>query len=138
MQMLTKPRPRVLYALLIAATIVIGLTVHARIIPMPPPLRKYLGDTLWALNVFWILGFIFNRWSLTRIALLAFCFSALVEISQLYHAPGIDSLRDTIFGRLVLGQTFNWPDFLAYAAGVCLGVALESFLLRRPTRQTAS
>jgi hypothetical protein len=48
-----------------------------------------------------------------------------VEFSQLYHAPWIDAIRATPPGRLVLGNTFNWPDLFAYALGVGLGAWVE-------------
>ena len=51
--------------------------------------------------------------------------SFLVETSQLYHSPWIDSIRSTRLGALVLGSVFNWPDFPAYVVGVLIGVALE-------------
>ena len=60
-----------------------------------------------------------------RVAVLALVVSLLVELSQLYHAPWIDSVRQTTIGGLILGFGFLWSDLVCYAAGVGLGVALE-------------
>ena len=49
----------------------------------------------------------------------------LVEVSQLYKAPWIDSIRRTTLGGLVLGYDFVWSDLACYAVGVGLGVAVE-------------
>ncbi len=80
------------------------------------------------------LGFrcVLIRASILRVTLvsLAFCFA--VEFSQLYHAPWIDSVRNTRLGALALGSIFNAPDLIAYAAGVALGVVIEMVRQRRP------
>ena len=102
---------------------------------MSASLRKYGGDGLWALMVFFSLAFLFHRLSTGRVALTAFCFASLVEFSQLYHASWIDAIRQTTLGRLGLGSTFNWPDFIAYAVGIIFGTLLE-MLLRQHVRRT--
>ena len=48
-----------------------------------------------------------------------------VELSQLYHAPWIDSIRETTLGGLILGFGFLWSDTACYTVGVGLGVLLE-------------
>ena len=52
-------------------------------------------------------------------------FSVAIEISQLYHAPWIDSIRRTTLGGLILGFGFLWSDLACYAVGVGLGVIIE-------------
>jgi len=113
----------------------LGLLWHSHIIPMSAPLRKYGGDGLWALLVFLSFAFLFHRLSTAWVALTAFCFTGLVEFSQLYHASWIDAIRQTTLGRLSLGSTFNWADFIAYAVGIIFGTLLE-LLLRQHVRRT--
>jgi hypothetical protein len=48
---------------------------------------------------------------------LAMTFSVLIELSQLYDVPWIDSIRHTPLGGLVLGFGFFWSDFTCYALG---------------------
>jgi hypothetical protein len=64
--------------------------------------------------------------STARVAAMALGLSLLVELSQLYHAPWIDSVRQTTIGGLILGFGFLWSDLACYASGVGLGVALET------------
>ena len=52
-------------------------------------------------------------------------FSVAIELSQLYHAPWIDSIRQTTLGGLILGFGFLWSDLACYAAGVGVGIILE-------------
>jgi hypothetical protein len=103
-----------------------GLLWRSDLLPLPPFATKYGGDALWALLVFIGFAFLFNRSSTLKIAFVALSFAWLVEFSQLYHAPWIDSVRFTRLGNLVLGSTFNWPDLPAYAVGIALGVFAEA------------
>ena len=57
--------------------------------------------------------------------MLALAFSVAVELSQLYHAPWIDSIRQTTLGGLILGFDFVWSDLVCYALGVGLGVLVD-------------
>jgi hypothetical protein len=113
---------------LLAMTIVLGLGSRRFGSALPGFLASYAGDTLWALALFWFLGLILPRWTTGRLSALALILSLLVEVSQLYHAPWIDSVRHTVVGGLILGFGFLWSDLVCYAVGVGLGVALESAL----------
>ncbi len=53
----------------------------------------------------------------------AYAICAGVELSQLYHAPALDTIRATRAGHLVLGSGFDPRDLAAYALGV-LGAAV--------------
>lgn len=127
-------RNRVLYALLALVVIASGLLWRSGLIPLPPSLSNYGGDALWALMVFLGIGFLLAKSSTVTIALLALAFAWGVEFSQLYRAPWIDAIRATIPGKLVLGNTFNWIDLLAYALGIAVGASVEWWTRRRQTR----
>lgn len=114
-----------LYALLAVAVVAAGLLWRSGLIPLPQWLTNNGGDALWALMVFVGFGFLLPRASTLMVALLALTFSWGVEFSQLYHTPWIDAVRSTLPGRLVLGNTFNWPDLPAYALGIGMGVLAE-------------
>jgi hypothetical protein len=113
------------YAALALAVIAAGLLWRSGLIPLPEWLSNNGGDALWALMVFLGFGFLLPRASTPVVASLALAFAWGVEFSQLYQAPWIDAVRATIPGRLVLGNTFNWPDLPAYAAGVVVGALAE-------------
>ena len=114
-----------LYAILAVAIVAAGLLWRSGMIPLPQRLSNNGGDALWAMMIFVGFGFLLPRASTLLIALTALAFSWGVEFSQLYHAPWIDAIRATIPGRLVLGNTFNWPDLAAYALGIGLGAWAE-------------
>lgn len=43
-----------------------------------------------------------------------------VETLQLYDAEWIATMRQTAFGRYVLGQGFLWSDIIAYSFGIVI------------------
>ena len=92
---------------------------------LPGFIAAYAGDTLWALAAFLGIGMVLPRASTWTVALLAISLSFAVELSQLYHAPWIDSLRSTTVGGLLMGFGFLWSDLACYAVGVGIGVLIE-------------
>lgn len=118
-------RNRLLYGLMIIIVITLGLLSRKMAYAIPEILNAYLGDALWALMIFIGFGFIFRYMKTKKIALMAIAFCYLIEISQLYHAPWIDSIRKTTLGGLVLGYGFLWSDLIAYAIGIAAGMILE-------------
>ena len=120
-------KSRIFYFALIILTIIIGLlSRHYPVIPL------FIGDVLWALMVYFIMRFLFIRSAIERAVIYSLLFCYAIEFSQLYKAPWIDSLRHTLFGRLVLGDTFLWSDLLSYTVGIALGVLLDRLLAKIP------
>jgi len=66
--------------------------------------------------------------------LLALGISYLDEVSQLYHAPWIDSIRHTTPGHLLLGSTFSWLDMAAYTVGIGVSILIDLGIAHRPHR----
>lgn len=123
-------RNRVLYLFLTVFVMILGL-LSRKINGLPYILDKYSGDCLWALMVFLFFAFIFNKKGTTFIGSIALIFSYGIEVSQIYHAPWIDSIRSTTLGGLVLGFGFLWSDILCYTIGIAIGVALDVIILIR-------
>lgn len=75
--------------------------------------------------MFSLIRFVKPRMLVLNSGAAALAFAVAVEVSQLYHAPWIDSIRGTRLGSLILGSTFNWPDIPAYAVGILVGVLID-------------
>lgn len=118
-------RNRLLYAVLTITVIILGLGSRKFAYVLPDLLNSYLGDALWALMVFIGFGFLFHKMETKKVALLSLLFCYGIEMSQLYHAEWIDSIRATTLGGLVLGYGFLWSDVLAYTIGVGIGMLCE-------------
>jgi hypothetical protein len=110
---------------LIALVCLLGIASRRSSRMLPVFIAAYAGDTLWALAAFLGIGLVLPRASTRSIAILAMSFSVAVEISQLYHAPWIDSIRQTTLGGLILGFGFLWSDLACYAVGVGIGAFVE-------------
>lgn len=111
----------------IAITIALGLI--SRMGFLPSFLYAYLGDALYALMFFFMVGFVFFKQSTLSVMLLALLFCYVIEFSQLYQADWINAIRQTRLGGLVLGFGFLWSDLVSYALGVSLGAVLEKYVL---------
>jgi Protein of unknown function (DUF2809) len=127
--MMKQPRRNpVIQIILIALVCLLGIGSRRYAHLLPGFVAAYAGDTLWALAAFLGIGLFLPRASTWAIACLTMTFSVAVEISQLYHAPWIDAVRQTSLGGLVLGFGFLWSDLACYAVGVGFGVMIESGL----------
>ena len=93
---------------------------------LPEWINTYLGDALWAVMIYLFTAVLLHDRKLLQIALASLLFCYLIEISQLYHAPWIDAIRNTRLGGLVLGFGFLWTDIIAYTMGIGVMLAIES------------
>jgi hypothetical protein len=100
---------------------------------LPSFLAEYAGDTLWAVMAFVTIGMLAAEWPTTRVALATLLVSYGVEITQLYHAAWIDSIRATRLGALVFGYGFLWSDMVCYTVGVALCMCVEFLARSRAT-----
>jgi len=117
---------RVTYFILIVITIIVGLlSRHFTFIPL------FIGDILWATMIYFICRFLLIDRNTKFVVLVSLMFCFGIEFSQLYKAPWIDNLRHTLFGRLVLGETFLWGDLLCYIIGLAIGLLVENILFKK-------
>jgi hypothetical protein len=123
-------RNRISYSLLFLLTIALGLLSRRLNYLLPNSINLILGDAIWAMMIFVGLGVIFNQYSTIRVAIISIVFCYAIELSQLYHAPWIDAIRNTTLGALVLGFGFLWSDVLAYSIGIIFVASLE-FLFKK-------
>lgn len=120
-------RSRIRYVLLAVGVLGLGLASR-RFAANPSFVHEYVGDALWALMVFFGVAFVAYRQPTTVVAALAVLFCFGIELSQLAHAPWLDSLRATRLGELVLGYSFLWSDLLCYSAGIAIGAVLDRWV----------
>ena len=130
---------RGIYVVLAAATLVIGLLVHLAGTGLHPAVRDVLGDALWTTMMLWWVSVVAPRAPLLARGAVALSISFIVEVSQLYHAGWIDSLRRTLPGHLVLGSGFDPRDLLAYTGGALAAMCLDHLIMaRRSGRKIAT
>lgn len=114
---------RIKYILLTALIIGLGL-LSRRLSGLP----LWLGDLLYASMMTFLLQSLFIKMNKSYVAILALAVTFLVEFSQLYQGEWIVQIRQTLLGRLVLGQGFLVSDLLAYTTGVILAYLVISHI----------
>jgi Protein of unknown function (DUF2809) len=93
-------RSRLLYLLVGALVIVLGLASRRYGAALPTFVADYAGDTLWAVMTFIVIGVLAPEWPTSTVAIAALLASYADEVSQLYHAPWIDAIRNTPIRRV--------------------------------------
>lgn len=106
---------RIRYLLIIIVLVILGIT--SRKLAFVP---VFVGDFLWAVNLFFMIAFLFSRLSINKVVFLSLVTSYLIEISQLYQSPWNDKIRQTTIGHLVLGRGFLLSDILSYSLGIIM------------------
>jgi hypothetical protein len=120
-----RPRSRRVCIAIVVIVVILGLASRRYRDVLPPFVAAYSGDTLWANMVLWLFAIVMPRARTMAVAAAALAFAYAIEISQLYHASWIDSIRATTIGGLVLGSDFVWSDLVCYTVGVVAGAVLD-------------
>lgn len=123
-------RPRILYLLLIPATIATGLFARMKKEWFTEIVNLYLGDALYAVMVYFIVSFLFPQKKVMHKAITALLFCYGIELLQLYQAEWMKAIRATLPGKLVLGSGFLWSDLLAYFIGISFATVVDMLCLR--------
>lgn len=127
------------FILCVAAVSVIPVGLAARFL-LQGGLADLAGGAFYAVLIYLLVGVIKPVWHPTRLAIVAFGISALVEFLQLSPLP---SAFSAVFPpmRLVLGTSFSVADLPVYAVGAILALVVDrglGWLLLRISRAPAS
>ena len=122
-------RNRINYGILIITVVLLGIGSRKFGYILPRFVASYLGDTLWGLMVFLIIGFLFSYLDTNIVAIVSLIFCFFIEFTQLYHSHFIDNVRSTIIGGLILGFGFLWSDLICYSLGIIIGILIEKNLI---------
>ena len=120
-------------ALLNSILIIVPLGYTVRFYGAAPEWLNDLFGSL-AYEIFWILLVaLFPQASPFWTAVGVCLATCVLEFLQLWQPPFLQTLRATLPGRLILGNTFTWSDFPSYFIGSFLGwVWVQT--LRLPSR----
>lgn len=115
---------------LLLLVLVVPLGIAWRYLPLGLPVFawKFGGSALWAVAVYWLLAALLTDWPSGRLAVLAAVVALAVELlKRVYWAP-LDSFRETLAGKLLLGRYFTWGAIAAYWAGIGVTGALDALV----------
>lgn len=121
-------RNRIHYLFFIILTIGVGLFSRSRFIP--DLIYPYLGDLLYCLMYYFIMGFLFPKMKAVNVLLYCIAICFVIEISQLIKVDWLNEIRSTTLGKLTLGSGFLWSDLVSYSLGGLLGFGFENYILK--------
>ncbi|HEY9831335.1 MAG TPA: DUF2809 domain-containing protein [Stenomitos sp.] len=109
-------------ALLISLLIILPVGYMIRFHGAAPEwLNDTLGSIAYEIFLILLIAVLFPKASPLWTAIGVCLATCLVEFLQLWQPPFLQALRATFPGRLVLGNSFTWSDFISYFIGSFLG-----------------
>ena len=114
---------------LLLLTIPIGLAVRFLPLGLPWFLYKYLGSTLWAIALYWLLATLLLKVRPLILASLAITIATLLELSRLIAITPIDAFRETVAGKILLGRYFSLKNIAAYLLAIAFTAILDNSLI---------
>jgi hypothetical protein len=117
----------------ITAVVVVGLGLALRAVSSGS-IAKYGGDALYTLLLLVLVVLVAPRIAPLKAAGSALAVSCVIELCQLSSVPAELSGRSVV-ARLVLGSTFNPPDFFWYLVGAGVGWFLHAQTRQRGERR---
>lgn len=117
-----------LTVVLFITEVLIALYVHDAII------RPYIGDLLVVILIYcFVKSFIDTPPLKTAIAVLLFAYA--VELSQYLNLVKHLGLQHSRLANVVMGNSFEWIDMLAYTIGAVIIVLAEYIIQKRKTKR---
>lgn len=117
-----------LTVVLFITEVLIALYVHDAII------RPYIGDLLVVILIYcFVKSFIDTPPLKTAIAVLLFAYA--VELSQYLNLVKHLGLQHSRLANVVMGNSFEWIDMLAYTIGAVIIVLAEYVIQKRKTKR---
>jgi len=101
---------------------------------LPDFVAEHAGDALWASMVYFGVRTVWVKMRLLGAALVSVLFCFGIELSQLYQAEWVNSIRSTFVGALVLGRGFLYVDLARYSLGIIISLLIEAAFVKRGTR----
>lgn len=98
---------------------------------------KYLGSALWGSLIYCAAIILWPRANSRKLAIGSAVFSAIIEFSQLWHTPSLDTIRDTTIGVLLIGKYFSWWDIASYFVGILIALIVDLTTRQHPNPQTS-
>ena len=100
--------------------VLFALYLHDRII------RPYIGDVLVVIMIYCFVK-TFHNGSVTIIALSVLLFAYMVEMLQYFKLINYLGLQNSKVANIILGNSFEWIDMMAYTVGIAIVLCVERF-----------
>lgn len=107
----------------------VGFAILATRGVVPRAFSLIIGDIAWAAWLYYGAMMIHQKSKNTVKAIVLL--TALIEISQLVQMSGLNALRETLVGKILLGSVFDIKDLLLYAIGIAAAYAYDTRKLQK-------
>ncbi len=118
---------RLACVLLLAGTVPVGLAWRFAPLGLPQFAFKYGGSALWAMGVYWLVAALLPRWRPAALAPLSAVIAAAVEFFKLVRSPVVDSFRDTLAGKVLIGRYFTFGAIVAYWLAIAAASLFDAY-----------
>lgn len=116
---------RLACALLLAITLPVGMAWRLAPLHLPQFAFKYGGSALWAIAVYWVVAILLPRRRPAVVGLISAGVALSVELFKLVRVPALDSFRETLAGKLLLGRYFTIGAIFAYGLAIAAVAVLD-------------
>ena len=96
-------------------------------------INSHIGGVFYVLFGAILLSVVFSRLKLWQATVFAFSLTSVLEIIQYFRFPFLLELTKSKFFLYLLGNSFNWYDFIYYAIGGVVGFAVLMLLGHKET-----
>jgi hypothetical protein len=117
-----------LAALLFVIEVLIARYMH------DPIIRPYVGDLLVVILIYCVVRTFFDT-PVFKTVIAVLLFAYLVEFSQYLNLIKEVGLQDSRLANVIMGNSFEWIDMIAYTLGAAIIVAVEYLLRKRKLRR---
>ncbi|NDI98816.1 DUF2809 domain-containing protein [Flavobacterium sp. LaA7.5] len=133
-----KIKSRLIYIPVTLLTIPLGLLVRSKKAWFPDVVNLYAGDALYAFMMYYIVCAMYIKKNITFRAVTGLLICYIIELSQLYQADWLNTIRQTVLGKLILGSGFLYSDLLAYFTGIVAAATVDYLLIYNTASQRVS
>ena len=118
-------RRRITCLAIMLMLIPLGLVCRFVPIGLPSLIVKYGGSFLWAATVYWFIAFFLARQRPLALGFIALAVATAIEFFKRVQSPQLDILRDTFFGKVILGRYFSYTDIAVYWFAIFCAVWID-------------
>jgi hypothetical protein len=88
-------------------------------------IRSWLGDFLVVMLMYCFVRTFFKI-PVRTTAIAVLIFACVIEVTQYFHLVVQLNLQSSGLARAIMGSSFAWTDFLAYASGILTMLTIEN------------
>lgn len=127
-----------------ACFVILALAVPAGLVWRLAPLHlpqfafKYGGSALWAAAVYWTVACLLPRRQPALLATISALVATALDGFKRVQSPALDTFRDTLTGKLLLGRHFTFGAIAAYWLAIATAAACDTFFQPGRNRRSAS